>query len=74
MWKSQGGILVNIVPREFRGHKPKGPRVFGLRTSRVLVGLESYESHEPHLSGYTFELHQESLSEPHTLSLHLTRG
>jgi len=26
MWKSRGGILVNIVPREFQGQKPAAPR------------------------------------------------
>ena len=29
MWKSQGGILVNIVPMEFQGQKPEGPQAFG---------------------------------------------
>ena len=40
MWKSRGGILVNIVPRKFQGIKPEGPqapRVFGLATSRGTI-------------------------------------
>ena len=24
MWKSRGGILVNVVPREFQGQKTRG--------------------------------------------------
>ena len=26
MWKSRGGILVNIVPTEFQGQKPEWPQ------------------------------------------------
>ena len=43
IWESQGGILVNIVPREFQGQeseRPKAPRLFGL--GLLIIQLPSH--------------------------------